>query len=503
MINDKKIKIKINSRNKTYYNNKGYNTDNSEIEIDINDLNPGSITKINVSCDNCGEKKNMEYRYYINNLKKYDKYYCNKCKHIKSKITKKEKYGDENYNNNEKYKQTMINKYGVEFPFQNQDIFNKMLKTKKEKYDDENYNNIIKSKTTKKEKYGNENYNNKVKNLKTFNNNLFNKIPNLINITDLEYEIYCDKCKKNYIINKKNYIDRKYRNRECCTNCNPLNKQNSELENNLFTYIVDNYDGEIIKSSREIINPYEIDIYLPDLNLAFEFNGVYWHNELYKDKNYHQMKINRCNKINIQLIHIYEDDWIYRQDIIKSMILNKLGKSKNRIYARKTKIKTINKQISDIFYEKNHIQGKTTYSINIGLFYDNELISLMSFKKNKDNYELVRFANKLNTNVIGGASKLLKYFIKIYNPEKIISFSNNDYSDGKLYEKLNFKIESKLNPDYSYIMDSQRKHKFSFRKNNLQKMGFNIKNKTEHEICLENKIYRIYDSGKIKWSLNL
>ena len=119
-----------------------------------------------------------------------------------------------------------------------------------------------------------------------------------------------------------------------------------------------------------------------------------------------------CNSNGIQLFHICEDDWIYKQNIIKSMILNKLGKSSNKIYARKTEVKEVidNKLVRE-FLDNNHIQGFVGSKIKLGLFYKDELVSLMTFSKRtfmkNEDYELVRFCNKLNTNVIGGASKLL------------------------------------------------------------------------------------------------
>ena len=210
-----------------------------------------------------------------------------------------------------------------------------------------------------------------------------------------------------------------------------------------------------------------------------------------------------CENHEIQLIHIWEDDWNFKQDIVKSMILNKLNLNQEKIMARKCEIREItdNKLIRK-FLDENHLQGFVGSSIKLGLFYKNELVSIILFKKTKNDYELSRFVNKLNSNVIGGASKLFKYFIKNYNFDKILTFSNNSYSNGNLYKILNFKKTKKILPDYSCVIDGKRIHKFNFRKNRLKKY-FNIENKTEHQICLENGIFRIYDSGKIKWIFNI
>jgi hypothetical protein len=243
------------------------------------------------------------------------------------------------------------------------------------------------------------------------------------------------------------------------------------------------------------------------MRLGFEFNGVYWHNELYKEKNYHFDKTELCEKNDIKLIHIYQDDWFYKQDIVKSRILNLLGKS-NRIMARKCEIKEItdNKLIRE-FLKQNHLQGNISSKIKIGLFYNRKLISLMTFgslrksmgqKALEGTYEMMRFCNKLNTNVVGGASRLFKYFIKYYNPKEVISYADRSWSQGELYEKLGFKFICKTRPNYYYIINRERKYRFNFRKDKLIREGADP-SKTEHDIMLEKDIYRIYDSGNLKY----
>jgi len=503
MILSKEVEINITTRNITFYKNRGYvNISLGDcLLIKIEDLNTGSPIKIDVICDNCDTKKTIQYRLYINNLKIGNLYYCNKCKHIKSKQTKLERYGNENYNNQKKHEQTCLIKYGVKHYSKNDDVKKRIKQTKLERYGDENYNNLKKCKQTKLERYGNENYNNSLKQKRIIDEKTFKNITDLKKINQDSFEIFCLKCEQNYLIDKKCYFDRKQYKRITCTKCNPINTLNSSSELEVLYFIEENYKNKILTNKRNIITPHELDIYLPELKIAFEFNGLYWHSEIHKnDKNYHLNKTKKCNEQNIKLFHIYEDDWNNKQEIIKSMILNKLKLTKNKIYARNTKIKQIKtNKIVNKFYLENHLQGKSTYSLNFGLYHNNILVSLMSFKRNKKNYELIRFANKLNFNIIGGASKLFNNFVEKYNFDEIKTFSNNDYSNGELYNILSFEKSTILKPDYSYIINYERKHKFNFRKKSLENMGYNIKNKSEHEICLENGIYRIYDSGKIKW----
>jgi len=159
------------------------------------------------------------------------------------------------------------------------------------------------------------------------------------------------------------------------------------------------------------------------------------------------------------------------------------------------------------FLEDNHIQGNVNSKIKIGLFHNDELVSIMTFSKGrvimggkKDEWELNRFCNKLNTTVVGSASKLLNYFIKNHKPNKIISYSDIRLFDGKLYEKLNFNKISTSKPNYWYIIGDLRYYRFSFNKKKLIKDGYDP-NKTEEQIMFDRKIYRIYDCGNVRWEL--
>ena len=281
------------------------------------------------------------------------------------------------------------------------------------------------------------------------------------------------------------------------------------MEQEVLEFIEENYSGDIQKNTNILISK-EIDIYLPEFKQSFEFNGLYWHSDIYKSRKFHLEKTLECKEIGINLFHIWEDDWLYRKDILKSMILNKIGKIKYRIFARNCEVKVLtdNKLIRD-FLEKNHLQGFVGSSIKLGLFSNNELVSIMTFgnlrkslgqKSVEGSYELLRFCNKLNYTVVGGASKLLKYFVKNYSPCNIISYSDFSRSDGNLYKKLGFELSNLSQPNYYYIVNGVRNHRFNFRKDKLIKEGFD-KNKTEVQIMNERKIMRIFDCGMEKWIL--
>jgi len=467
-----------------------------DININVEQLPKNSSFKVKVKCDICGCEKMITYQKYNKNTEKHKIYTCKKCFNIKNKKTCLEIYDNENYNNREKYKKTINYKYNVDNVSQIDSIKIKKQETCMSNYlvsnPSQNHDIQLKIKETLLRK-----------NMKKYNNLLY--------IKDNIYTFSCEEGHE-FNITRELLKNRKNLNTILCTVCNPIDTQISGKELQLVKFIRDNYENDINIKDRSHISK-ELDIYLPDLKLAFEFNGLFWHSELYKENNYHLNKTEECEKQGIQLIHIYEDDWIYKQDIIKSMILNKLGKITNKIYARKCNIEEINNnKIIREFLDKNHIQGFVGSKLKLGLFYDNELVSLMTFgnrrvamgKKstNENEYELLRFCNKLNTNIIGGASKLFNYFVKNYNPSEITTYADRSFSQGNLYKQLGFEFVNKTEPNYYYIIDGVRYHRFNYRKDLLIKQGFDP-NKTEHQIMLDRKIYRIYDSGNLKFNLTI
>jgi len=282
-------------------------------------------------------------------------------------------------------------------------------------------------------------------------------------------------------------------------------------EKEIFTYIKSLIDIGIVSNDRKILNGKELDIYIPSRKIAIEYNGLYWHSESFKTNKYHINKTDQCEKQGVQLIQIFEDEWLHKQDIVKSRLKHIFGLTENKIYGRKCVIKEVITSNAKLFLENNHIQGNVNSKIKLGLYYEDELVSLMTFgglraslgqKSTEGNYELVRFTNKLNTTVIGGADKLLKHFIKINQPKQIISYADRRWSQGGVYEKLGFEFAHNSPPNYFYLVKNKREGRFKYRKDILVNEGFDP-NKTEHQIMSERKIYRIYDCGCKKYILNL
>ena len=537
--NEKWLSIK-NKRKKTKLENwDDENYNNSEkIKESLSLLDWYNVTKKRKETNLllCGDENynnSEKIKEYFNNLTKEEK----ELILDKSKKTKLEKWGDENYNNPEKIKEslskidwskvikkrkeTLYEKYGdknyinsekIKEYFNNltkeekELILNKSKKTKLEKWGDENYNNnekikeslskldwdkvIKKRKETIYDKYGTDISKNEIFRKSNYqiakDSNYLEYLNNNISLFN------CLSCGNNFEISTDNYYSRKRTNTPLCTVCNPIGDSQSIKEKELFEFISSIYKEEIIKSYRDGL---EIDIYLPELKLGFEFNGLFWHSEKYRNKNYHLDKTNYFLDKGIRIIHIWEDDWDHKRNIIESQIKNWLGFSDKKIFARKCYVKEIkNSKIATKFLEENHIQGKVGSSLKLGLYYNGELVSLMTFdhyegrnKMEAGGWNINRFCNKINHSVVGGASKLFNYFIKNYEINRVISYSDSDWSLGNLYKTLGF-IQSGYNkPDYKYIFEGKRVHKSRFRKS---KTGI-----SENKL----KILKIFDCGKIKW----
>lgn len=295
--------------------------------------------------------------------------------------------------------------------------------------------------------------------------------------------------------------------------CPKCSNQMSKAEDEICDFIQNElHIKDIIRRDRVTINPYELDIFIPSEKIAFEFNGLIWHSNKFNDNPRHLLdKKEMCYKNGIHLIHIFEDEWVYNKDVIKYRISAILNKFKRKLYARKCTIKEVNSIISNKFLNENHIQGGTQAKYRYGLFYKDELVSLMTFsnlrvnlgKKASDKeFELIRFCNKANMTVVGGASKLLKHFINDVKPKVIISYADKRWSDGYLYDTLGFEHTHDSKPNYFYVIGKHRENRFKYRKSELVKQGFDA-TKSEKEIMEERGIPRIYDCGCLCYRMEI
>jgi len=323
-------------------------------------------------------------------------------------------------------------------------------------------------------------YKNKEDNIK---NNKF-----LISLNDIFY------------INKEKYKLIKRNKRTCICE---LNKKNVTLHINDHHILFEKKTNDI-----ELVDLY---LYIKSIDNNFKIKNNIIYNKKITIKYLKLIESSELFNINLNSDNsnyvIFSDEWENNKQIVKSRILNILGRSE-KIYARKTQIKEIidNKLIRE-FLNKNHIQGFVGSVVKLGLFYNNELVSLMTFgnlrknlgqKSKEGSYELLRFCNKLNTTVVGGASRLFKYFLNNYDVNYILSYADRRWSKGSLYLNLGFDYKSITVPNYYYIIDNKREYRFNYRKDKLIRDGYDP-NKTELQIMTERGYYRVFDKGSIKF----
>ena len=439
-------------------------------------------------------------------LERYeDEYYSNRDK---CKQTKLERYGNSGYNNRNQCLKTMVLRYGVESPLQNLKIKQKMQNTLKQKYNVENVSQIASVKLKKNHDRKLKYYNTLLEGSRL--NYLCTPLFTIDEYTGNEgkYNFKCNTC--NHIFSYKIHNGLIPR----CPKCFPY-KYSSKAELEIIEFIKTLGITNIFQSYRRLIKHNEIDIYLPDYNLAIEFNGLYWHSERNgKDKNYHLNKTLECEKQGIHLLHIFEDEWLNKKDLVKQKLMAILNKSTNKIYARKCIIKEIDSKTKNTFLNLYHIQGEDKSKYKYGLFYNDELVSIMTFgslrlalgnkTKNISYFELIRYASKYT--VIGGASKLLKHFIKMHKPIKIISYADRRWTFNKdnLYTKIGFTKVSTSAPSYWYMKQHfEREYRFNYRKNVLiNKLSIFNPDLSEWDNMQLNGYDRIWDCGTLKYELN-
>lgn len=514
----------------------------SQLAKDIKAGSAGGIKKV---CEYCGKE------FYTNHNRRrycYDDHYatcevCGKqfrilhmdsipstcseeCKHKKIKNTCKDKYGVDYVFQSEEFKQNAINtnlsKYGVDNVSKSDEIKKKISDHYRAKY---GTNKAAQKEVREKQK---------ATMLKRYNR----PFSRMINIE--KYSYYAK-----FKANPESFINDTYDTHptisnlmtDCGVNYTSIvavvHENHVEALIDWKTYSLEEEVKQVILAidpacniimhDRKVIYPNELDLYLPDYNLAIECNPTETHNSSFQDPwggppkhpKYHQRKSNECLKKGVQLLHIFSYEWKYKRSILESILRNKLKKPQNRIYARNTHV------VIDIpynecktFLEANHRQGNCMSKVRLGLATnDGQLVSVMTFGKlrtgisktldgENDDWELLRFCSLLDTSVVGGASKLFKYFIKNYKYRKIVSFSDSAHTSGGVYEILGFKFIRQSDPGYMWVSlkDDSYLTRVQCQKQNIVNILPNVDtNMTEQQIMMLNGYARVYDSGADRW----
>ena len=465
--------------------------------------------------------------------------FCSEEVQEKGKCTTRKKYNSDYYLTSEQYKQDMIGQFGCDNPFKSKEVQKQITQTNIDKYNvpfpTQNEEVKERSRQTSLINWGVDNpakhpeiieksrkrsWEETFKKYLTSPKLLEVAIP-LITIDDYKgsdqiYPFKCSTCKTNFATYFGGYINGGALPR--CPKCKPLVSGTSQYESEISLWLQSLGINNIVKRSKKIIKPYELDMYLPEYKVAIEFNGLYYHSEIgLKDRQgktiplhkYHLYKTQLCEEQRIQLIHIFEDEWLDNKNVVKSIIKHKLGIYDRKIAARKCEVKSISSSICMGFLFENHLNEPIVRKYNYGLFYENELVSVISLGEPRYNkkydLEVVRFCGIVDTIVMGGFSKLVSYAIKNLNAKSIISYVDRRYFSGSGY--VGWKFIRCTPPSFDYVNPnhSRRFNREMFQKHKLKTKfpEHYLDDLTEWQIMQCVKYDRIWDCGQLVYELKL
>jgi len=327
----------------------------------------------------------------------------------------------------------------------------------------------------------------------------------LSDISKTTLDLKCNICWTEFSYTKQYFNLCKYTT-ERCPICFPKIQTNRSVAEDEIFQFVKTYAPDAIQSYRQWSGKNEVDIYIPSKKIAIEYNGLYWHSEAVlvhnnKPKDSDNEKRKTLNSLGVRYIGIFEDEWMHNSEIVKSRLKNILGVTEQKIYARKTTLKEISSKMASEFCKSNHIQGTGRSNVRYGLFLDDELVSVMTFSKNNisrkiQEWEINRFCHKIGYSVVGGASKMFQRFIQDINPEKVVSYADSRYSEGKLYQVLGMVKEKETVPNFWYVPRGQIKriHRFT-----LRKKPDEPKDIPNNQLRTNQGFDVIWDCGSSKW----
>ena len=281
-----------------------------------------------------------------------------------------------------------------------------------------------------------------------------------------------------------------------CKNC-----KRSAIEREIENWLSTTFPNIKIEIGRRDIISRELDIYIPKYKVAVEIGGIFYHSKV--DSSYHAKKQNECAALGIHLFTLFDVDWFQKKAIIKSMLRNSLGKTKNKISARKCSIEVIDGNEAKEFLIANHLQGYSPSTVNIGLIFEDTLVSILTLGKPRFNknfqWEIIRFGSIRNTLVQGGFSRLWNFFIKKFQPKNCITYANLRWGTGKVYSQVGFSWLRKSAPAQWYSkVDGKRVwiHRTKVQKHRLEKLLDKFDPKLTAEENLKNNHWvSIYDCG--------
>ena len=451
--------------------------------------------------------------------------------HDKAKETIREKYGVDNASKSDvikkKKEDTFIKHYGVNNIFAAEEGKNKIKQTLMERYGVENVAHCAevreKIRETCMKKYGGTSYLTGNEYLKEFWKNSFNEYKKELEDDWIEC-LFGEEDYKGVLTTENNRrvpIKYDFKCKECgeifqgtfvgnlprCPICNNIRSGRSSIEEEILNFVEKLPNTKIESNDRKLLGGLELDILDTNNKIAIEVNGLYWHTEEKgKDKFYHLNKTKNCAKNNIQLIHIFEDEWKERKNTIKWKLKDIFKVEKRKIYSDNCIIKEVDNNLAQRFLEKYHIKGKCVSSINLGLFYKNHLIAVACFCKSRFNkmynWELLRFASIFSFEIVDGFKCLLSFFDKKYDGS-IIAYRDRRWESLDYFNDSGFTKIKDLPPVYYYTRGTKRYSRTNFQKHLLiNLLPFFDENLSEEENMTINGYYKIWDCGKEMWLKN-
>ena len=214
----------------------------------------------------------------------------------------------------------------------------------------------------------------------------------------------------------------------------------------------------------------------------------------------------------VQVIHLWEDIWRTRSAQVLSRITSILGKNKT-IHGRKTKIVEVTQLVADEFYNSYHLQGTAGCKYRYALLNEGSIIAIAGFSDKRrmtrqpgeySSVELIRFATVNGITVTGGLSKLIRHFIKVVQPNDVMSYADLDWSRGRGYLKLGFKQVAVLPPMEIFLNLHTLERCFLQRMPREIKAGIIALQDSERDVYLKKLNYiPIYNTGNLKYILYL
>lgn len=421
----------------------------------------------------------------------------------KLKLSMREKYGVDNASQSEEIKnrkvETLLNNYGVTHQSKSEEVKKKKEETNLKKW---GVKHTTQSKIVRKKM----SITSKSNNFDLFREVIARKslefrAPKENYIDSIDSTFYCGECNNEFI----NEIPVRAQ-LITCPHCKKI--YNSKFEMQIHNFLLDNGidNVELNKFFDTPIGKRQLDLYIPEYKIGIEFNGLYFHSEDNKHNRYHKNKIDIFKDIGIDIIMIFENEWVNNRNIVESIIKNRLNMIDTKIFARKTEIKELNNKDYRSFLELNHLQGYSPATYRYGLYYNNELVSVISVSKSRfknNEMELIRFCNKINTSIIGGFSKLLK---KIPKFDNLITYCDRRYFNASSYINNGFEIIGISDPNYFYFkknslnLESRQKYQKHKLPGILEDFDINL---SESKNMRNNGYLRIFDAGNIKLKYNL